>query len=195
MPTPLPGGARDPADGTAASRTVTDGPAAGGPVPLPLRPAAGIALFRDDGRVFVGRRVRGQVGTWQMPQGGIDDGEAPLAAALRELAEETGIASVRVLAELPEWLTYELPPDLERLPRWASRYRGQQQRWFAMQYLGDDLAIDLATEHPEFDDWRWVRLEETPALVVPFKRGVYERVVAAFSGLAAELAREHAAGR
>jgi len=148
---------------------------------LPLRPAVGIALFGPDGRVFIGRRLRGQVGTWQMPQGGIDEGEAPLGAALRELVEETGIDAVRVLAELPEWLTYELPPDTDPLPRWASRYRGQRQRWFAMRFLGTDASIDLATEHPEFDAWRWIPLAETPALVVPFKRSVYQRVAEAFA--------------
>jgi len=151
---------------------------------LPLRPAVGIALFGPDGRVFVGRRLRGQVGTWQMPQGGIDEDEAPLDAALRELVEETGIHEVRLLAELPEWLVYDLPPDTDPMPRWASRYRGQRQRWFAMRFLGSEDSIDLATEHPEFDAWRWVPLADTPALVVPFKRSVYERVVEVFATFA-----------
>jgi putative (di)nucleoside polyphosphate hydrolase len=147
---------------------------------LPLRPAVGIAVFSHDGRVFVGRRLRGQVGTWQMPQGGIDDGETPLGAALRELEEETGIVDILVLGEIPEWLTYELPTDAPYTPRWASRYRGQAQRWFAVRYLGEDAAIDLRTEHPEFDAWRWVTLAEACELVVAFKRPVYDRVAEAF---------------
>jgi putative (di)nucleoside polyphosphate hydrolase len=148
---------------------------------LPRRPAVGIALFDREGRVFIGRRLRGQAGTWQMPQGGIDEGEAPLDAALRELVEETSISEVRLLGELPEWLVYDLPADTDPMPRWASRYRGQRQRWFAMRFLGSDASIDLATEHPEFDAWRWVPLADTPALVVPFKRSVYERVAEAFA--------------
>jgi putative (di)nucleoside polyphosphate hydrolase len=151
---------------------------------LPLRPAAGIALFGPDGRVFMGRRMRGQIGTWQMPQGGIDEGESPIEAALRELREETGVTEVAVLAELPEWLSYDLPADLPTRPRWSERYRGQRQRWFAMRYLGADDTIDLATEHPEFDAWRWVPLADIAELVVSFKRPVYERVAEAFAGIA-----------
>lgn len=153
----------------------------GPPDVLPLRPAVGIALFSTDGRVFVGRRLRGRVGTWQMPQGGIDDGETPLDAALRELAEETGIVDIVVMGELPEWLTYELPPGLESPPRWSARYRGQRQRWFAMRYRGTDADIDLDVAHPEFDAWRWVTLVEAVDLVVPFKRALYERVAEAFA--------------
>jgi putative (di)nucleoside polyphosphate hydrolase len=152
------------------------------------RPAVGVALFSPDGDVFVGRRLRGQAGTWQMPQGGIDEGESPIDAALRELREETGVKEVTVLAELPEWLTYDLPIDLDPMPKWAARYAGQRQRWFAMRYDGVDADIDLATAHPEFDAWRWVPLEETAALVVPFKRPVYERVVEAFGPIARSLA-------
>jgi putative (di)nucleoside polyphosphate hydrolase len=148
----------------------------------------GIALFGPDGRVFVGRRVRGQPGTWQMPQGGIDEGESPIEAALRELHEETGVDAVSVLVELPEWLDYDLPADLDPMPKWTARFAGQRQRWFAMRHDGTDADIDLGTAHPEFDAWRWVPLEDTISLVVPFKRPVYERVVEAFAPIARRLA-------
>jgi putative (di)nucleoside polyphosphate hydrolase len=162
---------------------------------LPYRPAAGVALFGPDGRVFVGRRARGQTGTWQMPQGGIDDGESPLEGALRELGEETGVTDVAVIAELPEWLTYDLPDDLEPKPKWAARFRGQRQRWFAMRLLGGDDSISIGSESPEFDAWRWVALDETPALVVPFKRAVYERVAEAFAPYAVRAQDPPASGR
>jgi putative (di)nucleoside polyphosphate hydrolase len=154
------------------------------------RPAVGVALFGPAGRVFIGRRLRGQAGTWQMPQGGIDEGETPIDAALRELREETGVRAVTFLAELPEWLAYDLPADLDPMPKWAARFAGQRQRWFAMQHDGVDADIDLASDHPEFDAWRWVALGDTPALVVPFKRAVYERVVEAFLPIARRLASE-----
>ncbi len=159
-------------------------PAVRAAAPLPLRPAVGVALFNTDGLVFVGRRLRGRLGSWQMPQGGIDDGETPFDAARRELAEETGIRDIAVLGETSEWLSYDLPPGTDPRPRWASRYRGQRQRWFAFRFLGADAAIDLATAHPEFDAWRWVPLAEAVDLVVSFKRPVYERVAAEFARFA-----------
>ncbi|MCJ2105967.1 RNA pyrophosphohydrolase [Methylobacterium sp. E-041] len=163
---------------------------------LPYRPCVGVTLINRAGLVFVGRRkpeagpehVAGDL-AWQMPQGGIDDGEAPQAAALRELHEETnvGAASVRLLAEAPDWLSYDLPPDV-RKQAWRGRYRGQTQRWFAFGFLGDDDAIDVerpggGAHKAEFDAWRWVPFAELPELIVPFKRPVYEGVVAAFAPL------------
>ncbi|MCJ2008970.1 RNA pyrophosphohydrolase [Methylobacterium sp. E-025] len=163
---------------------------------LPYRPCVGVTLINRAGLVFVGRRkpeagpehVAGDL-AWQMPQGGIDDGEAPQAAALRELHEETnvGAASVRLLAEAPDWLSYDLPPDV-RKQAWRGRYRGQTQRWFAFGFLGDDDAIDVerpggGAHKAEFDAWRWVPFAELPGLIVPFKRPVYEGVVAAFAPL------------
>lgn len=155
---------------------------------LPLRDSVGILVFSADGRVFVGRRLRGAIGTWQPPQGGIDPGETPLQAARRELHEETGIRSVSFLAEDDAWLTYELPDDLEHPPRWAERFRGQRLRWFAFRFDGVDAEVDLATDHPEFSAWRWVPLAELPRLGVTFKRPVYARVAETFAPLAASLA-------
>jgi putative (di)nucleoside polyphosphate hydrolase len=151
---------------------------------LPYRPSVGILLFASDGRIFVGRRLRGAVGTWQPPQGGIEPGETPLEAAVRELREETGVVSVEPLGESAGWHTYELPPGLPDPPRWATRYRGQRQRWVAFRFTGTDDEIDLASEHPEFSDWRWAELSELPGMGVSFKRPVYARIAAEFSELA-----------
>jgi putative (di)nucleoside polyphosphate hydrolase len=162
---------------------------------LPYRRNVGAALFNREGRVFLGRRKKRRGGMelvagheWQMPQGGIDDGEAPLAAARRELFEETNISSVCLLAEAPDWLSYDLPPEA-LAGRWKGRYRGQTQKWFAFRFEGADSEIDIARPgegafDPEFDAWRWAALEDLPALIVPFKRPVYEAVVAAFKNLA-----------
>ncbi|MCO5126433.1 MAG: RNA pyrophosphohydrolase [Rhodobacteraceae bacterium] len=138
-------------------------------------------LINAEGRIFAGQRLDSPVAAWQMPQGGIDEGEKPRKAALRELAEETGIAPdlVEPIAKSSDWVTYDLPPDL--LGRvWGGRYRGQKQRWFLLRYLGRDDQIDIATEHPEFSEWRWVTADEMIAAIVPFKREVYQKVVAEF---------------
>jgi putative (di)nucleoside polyphosphate hydrolase len=157
------------------------------------RPCAGITLFNKEGLVFIGRRrqkkseqiLRGH--QWQMPQGGIDIGEDPLTAARRELREETNVTSTRVLAEAPGWYCYDVPGQVLKHV-WSGKYRGQRQKWFALRFEGEDTEIDVAApaggSHPEFDDWRWERLEKLPDLVVPFKREVYEKVVAAFGHLA-----------
>ncbi len=168
---------------------------------LPYRPCVGVVLFKsegpDAGRVFMGRRIGLPVsfderGMWQMPQGGIDEGEDPLSAAQRELAEEIGVdaAQVEVLGETPEWLTYDLPQELLGKV-WGGKYRGQKQKWFAFRHLGSDRDIDLNVpgHRPEFDLWRWEALENTPELVVPFKRHIYEALVDTFGGLARQLRR------
>jgi putative (di)nucleoside polyphosphate hydrolase len=163
---------------------------------LPYRRNVGAAVFNRQGHVFVGRRRKRRGGMelvagheWQMPQGGIDEGEAPLAAAQRELFEETNIARVSLLAEAPDWLSYDLPPEALS-GRWRGRYRGQTQKWFAFAFEGDDAEIDIERPgagafDPEFDAWRWAPIETLPELIVPFKRPVYEAVVVAFKNLAA----------
>jgi putative (di)nucleoside polyphosphate hydrolase len=162
---------------------------------LPYRRNVGAALFNRDGLVFLGRRRRRRGGMelvagfeWQMPQGGVDEGETPLEAARRELFEETNVSSASLLAEAPDWLSYDLPPEALS-GRWKGRYRGQTQKWFAFRFEGADSEIDIdrpggGAFKPEFDAWRWAPLETLPALIIPFKRAVYEAVVAAFQELA-----------
>jgi putative (di)nucleoside polyphosphate hydrolase len=140
-------------------------------------------LINQFGLVFVGRRIDTPGGAWQMPQGGIDDGETPRQAALRELVEEVGTDKVDIVAESRHWLDYDFPVDLAaRL--WQGRYRGQRQKWFVMRFTGDDRDIDLATGHPEFSAWKWVAIDELPALIVPFKRATYQQLVSEFRHLA-----------
>ncbi len=143
------------------------------------RRCAGVVLFNSQSLVWVGERID-TPGAWQLPQGGIDAGESPYAAALRELREETGAAHVALLEEAPGWLRYDLPEYL-RGRVWAGRYRGQEQKWFAFRYLGVDGDINIATESAEFRAWRWVPLETLPGLAVDFKRPVYDALVQAFA--------------
>jgi putative (di)nucleoside polyphosphate hydrolase len=154
------------------------------------RPCVGLTVFSRDGLVFLGRRRLGvETGNsheaWQMPQGGIDPGETPLQAALRELYEETNMSSVSLLGEAEEWFCYDLPAPLAG-QAWKGRYRGQTQKWFAFRFEGDESEIDVSKpgggrHKPEFSGWRWERLERVPELIIPFKRQVYERVADAFA--------------
>jgi putative (di)nucleoside polyphosphate hydrolase len=153
------------------------------PEDLPYRPCVGMMLLNRDGLVFVGKRIDQTMEGWQMPQGGIDDGESPRDAAFRELKEEIGTNNAEVLREMDEWLTYDLPPHLVGVAL-RGRYRGQRQKWMAMRFLGKDGEIDIDTHEPEFAEWKWLALEALPRLIVPFKRDTYNKVIAAFRDLA-----------
>jgi putative (di)nucleoside polyphosphate hydrolase len=153
------------------------------PDPLQYRPCVGVMLVNAAGRVFVGKRIDNREGDWwQMPQGGIDEGEDPDAAVLRELAEETGAKPqhIAIVARLGEELFYDLPPEL-RGKLWGGKYMGQRQSWYLARFTGTDADIDLEAHDPsEFCEWKWVEPELLPELIVPFKRGVYQAVVDGF---------------
>lgn len=160
---------------------------------LPYRTCVGMMLINTEGLVFIGRRAGGpehvdQAHDWQMPQGGVDSGEAHWEAARRELYEETNARSVEKLAEIPEWLTYDIPRVIAGRA-WKGRYRGQKQKWYAVRFTGEDSEIDVSCpggHKPEFVAWRWEPMRNLPELVVPFKRQVYERVVEEFARFAAK---------
>ncbi len=155
---------------------------------MPYRRCVGIMVVNNEGKVWIGRRndlkdPQTEGVLWQMPQGGIDDGEDPWDAAQRELLEETNISSIRLIAESPDWYAYDLPDEaLGRALK--GRYRGQTQKWFAVRFEGSEAEIDIENpgggHKPEFDQWRWAELNEIPGLIIPFKRPVYDQVVAAF---------------
>jgi putative (di)nucleoside polyphosphate hydrolase len=156
---------------------------------LPYRPCVGLMVLNAQGRAFIGRRTSGPehvdaVHVWQMPQGGIDEGEDPYPAALRELHEETNIRSVEKLGEIKDWLYYDIPREIVG-QAWKGKYRGQKQKWFALRFTGQDSEIDVENpaggHDPEFVAWRWEPVKNLPGLIIPFKRPVYERVVKEFS--------------
>ena len=150
---------------------------------LPYRPCVGIMLFNTDGKVFVGKRIDQSVEGWQLPQGGIDKGETPKQAAKRELQEEVGTDKAQIMAEMEDWVTYDLTEHLIGVA-FHGKYKGQRQKWFAMRFTGKDTDIDLTAHEPEFSDFQWVSLAELPGLIVPFKRETYKAVIAAFKNLA-----------
>jgi putative (di)nucleoside polyphosphate hydrolase len=159
---------------------------------LPYRPGVGVMLFNRDGLVFIGRRLEGPehvdlTHSWQMPQGGIDPGEEPWPAAVRELQEETNIRSVERIGEIADWLKYDIPREIVG-QAWQGKYRGQTQKWFAMRFTGPESEIDVTQPdgamEAEFGAWRWEPVQNVPELVVPFKRAIYDRVVREFGHLA-----------
>lgn len=146
----------------------------------PHRLGVGIVLIGPQARVFVARRIDTAEAAWQMPQGGIDEGETPRDAVFREMAEEIGTDKADILEETDGWLNYDLPPDIaDRI--WKGRFRGQKQKWFLLRFTGKDSDIDIATEHPEFSDWMWADFKTLPDLIVPFKRPLYAAVVDIFA--------------
>ena len=157
-------------------------------MPTPYRRGVGVVLINGRGRVFVAQRIDTKEIAWQMPQGGIDKGETPRAAALRELHEEIGTDKARIVAVTRSWLRYELPADLQAKV-WRGKYRGQEQKWFLMRFTGDDADINLETEHPEFSTWKWLPFTHLPRVIVGFKREIYKQVVAAFRDKAAALGK------
>lgn len=149
---------------------------------LPYRPAAAVMLLNTEGKVFVAQRLDSSFDAWQMPQGGLDEGENARDGALRELEEETGIPphKVEIIAQASRELIYDLPPELQK-KLWKGRYAGQTQSWFLARFLGQDSDVNLETEHPEFRAWQWVDPWELPQLIVTFKKQLYEEVLTEFS--------------
>ena len=144
---------------------------------LEYRENVGMVIINAEGHIFAGKRLDNNTDAWQMPQGGIDEGEAPEAAAYRELSEETGIyhSKARLLGKTKDWLSYDIPVDL--IPKlWGGRYRGQRQKWFAFEFLGKDSDININTEEPEFSEWAWKSKDNLLSSIVPFKLDVYQRV-------------------
>ena len=140
---------------------------------LPLRLGVGIIVLNNENQVFVGKRKDNPTDRWQMPQGGVDQGENLEEAMKRELKEETSIQNIKIIKELDEWTEYELP-DYLLGKIWKGKYKGQRQKWFIVRFLGDDTEINLNTKHQEFIEWQWIKIENLPEVIVQFKKKVYE---------------------
>jgi putative (di)nucleoside polyphosphate hydrolase len=156
---------------------------------LPYRPCAGLMVINDQGKVFVARRIDTDADAWQMPQGGIDKGEQPQQAALRELEEEIGTAKAHIIGESRDWLHYDLPDHLIGKV-WKGKYRGQKQKWFLLRFTGQDSDINIATKHPEFSAWKWMDLADVPRFIVPFKRDIYTAICSEFAPLVTPLSAQ-----
>lgn len=149
-------------------------------IPSKYRLGVGVMLLNAEGRVFVGQRSDSSSEAWQMPQGGIDEGEDPRSAVFREMLEEIGTKQARIITETAGWIKYDLP--LELIPTlWNGQYRGQMQKWYLMRLDGDDDLININTEHPEFQSWQWVAPETLPEMIVPFKKELYLKLIELFS--------------
>jgi len=149
---------------------------------LPYRPCVGMMLLNSKGKVFVAKRIDMTAEAWQMPQGGIDEGEDVKNAALRELKEEIGTDNVTIIDECENWLSYDLPDHLIGKV-WKGRYRGQKMKWFVMRFIGDDNEINIETKHPEFSEWKWINMDNLADYIVPFKKEIYSTLVEKYSYL------------
>ena len=143
---------------------------------LPLRIGVGAIVLNSENKILVGKRKDNPVNKWQMPQGGIDKNESFLAAMKRELNEETSIKNIQIIKELDGWFQYELPKNLMGII-WKGKFRGQKQKWFVVRFTGEENEINLKTEHPEFIEWKWVKMDELPKIIVDFKKEVYEKLL------------------
>ena len=145
----------------------------------PYRPCVGICLVNDEGMIFAGKRIDNRAEAWQMPQGGIDEGEDAVTACFREMAEEIGTDKAELIAQHPEWLDYDIPESLAN-KLWNGAYKGQTQKWMLLRYKGIDADINIATEIPEFESWQWMAPEDLVSLAVPFKQNVYRALMESF---------------
>ena len=143
---------------------------------LPLRVGVGAIVLNNENKIFVGKRKDNPVDKWQMPQGGVDKNENLVTAMKRELYEETSIKNIKILKELDEWFEYELPKNLLGII-WKGRFRGQKQKWFIVKFVGKENEINLKTKHPEFIEWKWIKMDELPKVIVDFKKNVYEKLL------------------